>query len=107
MGGINENISAESLSDVEWNEDDSLFEFDDENVTIPEIPTAALTPVQISTENKAVSSLKSPLGKKPCFRQLIIVHLSKAAPPSYLERDYSDAELMGYTQPVGSCHPLD
>ena len=38
MGGINENVSAENLSDVECKEDDPLLEFNDENVTIPQIP---------------------------------------------------------------------
>ena len=46
VGGINENISAECLSDVEWKEDDPLIEINDENVTIPQAPAAALTPVQ-------------------------------------------------------------
>ena len=100
MGGINENVSAENLSDVEWKEDDPLFEFNDENVTIPQTPDAALTPVQTSTENKTGSPLESPLGKKPCFWESIAVHLSKAAPPSHLEPDYSDAELVGYTWPL-------
>ena len=95
MGGINENISAENLSDVEWKEDDPLFEINDENVTIPQTPATASTPVH--TENKTVSSLKSPLRKKPCFWELITVCLSKAAPPACLEPDYSDAELVGYT----------
>ena len=67
MGGINENVSAENLSDVEWKEDDPLIEFNDENVTIPQTPAAVLTPVQ--TENKTVSSLESPHGKKPCFQE--------------------------------------
>ena len=98
MGGINENISAKNPSDVEWKEDDPLFKFNDENVTIPQTPAAALTPVQ--TENKTVSSLESPLRKKPCFWELIALCLSKAAPPSCLEPDYSDAELVGYTQPL-------
>ena len=43
VGGIDENISAENLSDVEWKEDDPLFKFNEENVTIPQTPTAALT----------------------------------------------------------------
>ena len=86
MGGINENVSAEKVSDVsdvEWKEDDPLFKFSDENVTIRQTPAAALTPVQ--TENKTVSSFKSPL--------------SKAVPPLCLEPDYSNAELVGYTCP--------
>ena len=95
MGGINENVSAENLSNVEWKEDDPLFKFNDENVTIPQTPAAVLTPVQ--TENKTVSSLESPLGKKSCFQESVTVHLSKAAPPSHLEPDYSNTELVGYT----------
>ena len=93
MGRINENLSAENLSDVEWKEDDPLFKFNDENVTIPQ------TPVQTLTENKTGSSLESPLKKKPCFWESITVHLLKATPPLYLEPDYSNAELVGYTQP--------
>ena len=90
VGGIDENASAGNLSDVEWKEDDPLFEFNDENVTIPGTPDAALTPVQTSTENKTGSSLKSPLKKKPCFRESIKVHLLKAAPPLCLKPDYSN-----------------
>ena len=100
MGGIDENASAENLSDVEWKEDDPLFEFNDENVTIPQTPDAASTPVQTLTENKTGSSLKSPLEKKPCFRESIAVHLLKAAPPLCFEPDYSDAELVGYNRPL-------
>ena len=88
--------SAE-MAEVEWKEDDPLFEFNDETVSIPQTPTTTSTPVQTWTKNKAVSSLESPLGKKPCFRELIIVHLLKAATPSCLEADDSDAELMRYT----------
>ena len=89
---------SENLSDVEWKEDDPQFKFSDENVTIPQTPAADSTPVQ--TENKTVSSLESPLGKKPCFWESIAVCLSKTAPPSCLEPDYGDTELMGYTQPL-------
>ena len=46
-----------------------------------------------------LSPLKSPLKKKPCFHESIAVHLMKATPPLHLEPDYSDAELVGYTQP--------
>ena len=74
-GGIDRNILAENLSDVEWKEDDPLFEFNDENVTMPQTLAAASTPVQ--TENKTVSSVESPLGKKPCFQESIAVHLFK------------------------------
>ena len=65
--GINENISAWYLSDVEWKEEDPLIEINDENVTIPQMPAAALTPIQASTENKTLLPLESPMGKKPCF----------------------------------------
>ena len=71
-----------------------------ENVTIPKMPAAALTPVQVSIENKMFSPLESPMGKKPCFWELTVAQLSKAAPPQCLEPDYSDAELVGYTQPL-------
>ena len=95
-----ENVSAENLSDVEWKEDDPLFEFNDENVTIPRTPDAALRPVQTLMENKTSSSLESPLKKKPCFCESIAVHLMKPTPPLRLEPDYSDAELVGYTWPL-------
>ena len=51
MGGMDENVSTENLSDVEWKEDDPLIKINDENVTIPQIPDAALTLVLTSTEN--------------------------------------------------------
>ena len=35
VGCTDENVSAENLSDVVWKEDDPLFEFNDENITIP------------------------------------------------------------------------
>ena len=41
VGGMDENVSAENLSDVEWKEGDPLFEFNDENITIPQTPDAA------------------------------------------------------------------
>ena len=72
VGGIDEIVLAENLSDVEWKEDDPLFEFNDENVTIPQTPDAASTPVQTLAENKTGSSLESPLKKKPWFRELIL-----------------------------------
>ena len=61
MVGTDENVSAENLSDVEWKEDDPLFEFDDENATIPQTPDS--TPVQTLMGNKTGPSLKSPLKK--------------------------------------------
>ena len=70
------------------------------NVTIPQAPAAASTPVQASTENETFSPLESPVEKKPCFQELIAICLSKAAPTLRLEPDYSDTELVGYTQPL-------
>ena len=99
VGGTDENVSAENLSNVEWKEDDPLFEFNDENITIPRTPDTALTPVQTLTENKAGSSLESLLEKKPCFWESIAVRLLKATSPLCPEPDYSDAELVGYTWP--------
>ena len=61
VGRTDENVSAENLSDVEWKEDDPLFEFSDENITILQTPDAASTPVQTLMENKTGSSLESPL----------------------------------------------
>ena len=99
VGGTDKNVPAEDLSDVEWKEDDPLFEFNDENITIPQTPDAASTPVQTLTENKIGSPLKSPLKKKPCFSESITVYLMKTTPPLCLEPDYSDTELVGYTWP--------
>ena len=67
MGGVDESVTTEHLSDVEWRDDDPLFVFNDENVTKPQTPPAAPTPVQTLEEDKAISSLESPLGKKPCL----------------------------------------
>ena len=97
--GINENVLAGYLSDVEWNEEDPLIKINDENVTIPQMPAAALTPIQALTENKMLSPLESPMGKKPCFQELTVACLSKAASTLCLEPDYRDAELVRYTQP--------
>ena len=98
VGGVNESVAAEHLSDVEWRDDDPLFMFDDENVTKPQTPAAASTPVQTweEEEDKAVSSLKSPLGKKSCFQESI-ADLSKTA-PTCLEPNYNDTELVRYTR---------
>ena len=98
VGGVNESVTAEHLSDVEWRDDDPLFMFNDEKVTKPQTPVAASTSVQTWEEDKAVSSLKSPLGKKPCFQESITKHLLKTA-PTCLEHNYNDAELVGYTWP--------
>ena len=97
--GINENTSAGYLSDMEWKEEDPLIEINDENVTTPQMPAAALTPVQASTENEMFSTVELPMGKKPCFQESTVVCLLKSAPLLHLEPDYSDAELVGYTQP--------
>ena len=100
VGGVNESVNAVHLSDVEWRDDDPLFMFNDKNVTKPQTPAAVSTPVQTWEEDTVVSSLKSPLGKKPCFRESIAEWLLKAASPACLEPDYSDAELVKYTQPL-------
>ena len=99
VGGVDKSVTAEHLSDVEWKGDDPLFEFDDKNVTKPQTPTAASFPAQTLAEDKAISSLESPLGKKPCFQELIAECLSKTASPADLEPDYKDAELIRYTRP--------
>ena len=71
--------------------------FDDENVTKPQTPAAASTPVQTCEEEvKAVSSLESPLGKKPCFQESITECLSKTA-STHLKPNYNDAELVRFT----------
>ena len=99
VGGIDKNVPVGDLSDVQWMGDDPLFEFNDENITIPQTPDAASMLVQTLPENKRGSPLKSPLKKKPCFCELIAVCLIKATPPLHLEPNYSDAELVGYTRP--------
>ena len=58
--GIDENISAGYLSDVEWKEEDPLIAINDENVTISQTPAAALTPIQALTENEMLSPLELP-----------------------------------------------
>ena len=68
VDGVGESVTVGHLSDVEWRDDDPLFVFNDENVTKPQTPTATSTPVQTLEEDKAVSSLESPLRKKPCFK---------------------------------------
>ena len=73
VGAVGESmkVAAEHLS-VKWRDDDLLFVFDDENVMKPQIPAAASTPVQTcEEEDQVVSLLKSPLGKKPCFRESV------------------------------------
>ena len=67
VGGVNESVTTEHLSDVEWRDDDPLFMFHDENVTKPQTPAAALTPVQTGEEDEAGFSLESPLRKLNIF----------------------------------------
>ena len=81
MGGIDENALAHHLSDVEWKKEDPLIEFNDENVTTSQTPAAASTPIQALTENKTLSPLESPMGKKPCFWESTAACLSKTASP--------------------------
>ena len=95
VGGIDENVPAGDFSDVEWKEDDPLFEFNDQNVTIPRTPDAASMPVQTLLKNKT----GSPLKKKPCFCELIAVCVMEATPPLHMRPKYSNTELVGYTQP--------
>ena len=45
VGGVNESVTAEHLSDVKWRDDDLLFVFHGNNVMKPQTPAAALTPV--------------------------------------------------------------
>ena len=98
-GGVDESVAAEHLSDVEWRDDDPFFMFNDKNVMKPQTPAATSTPVQTcEEEEKVVSSLKSPLEKKPCFRESFAKHLSKTA-PTHFKPNYNDAELVGFTQP--------
>ena len=96
VAGDSGNGTSEHLSDVEWRDDDPLFVFD---VTKPQTPAAASTRVQTWEEDKAVSPLESPLGKKPCFLESITKRLSKTASPTCLKPNYNDAELVGYMQP--------
>ena len=72
---------------------------DNENVTKSQTPAAALTQVQTcEEEDKAVFSFESPLGKKPCFQELIIEHLLKTA-PTCLKPNNNDTELVRFTRP--------
>ena len=96
--GIDENVSAGYLSDVKWKEEDPLIEINDEDVTVSQMPAAALTPIQALTENEMLSPLELPIGK-PCFWESTTACLLKAASPLCLEPDYRDAELVRYTRP--------
>ena len=99
-------VLPQNISHVKWRDDDPLFVFDDDNVTKPETPTATLTPVQTcEEEDQVIPSVKSPLGKKPCFRESIAKRLLKTA-PTRLEPSYDDAELV-YSTIIGEHDPLD
>ena len=54
-GAVDKSVTVEHLSDVEWREDDSLFVFNDD-VTKPQIPAAASTPIHTFEENEVVLS---------------------------------------------------
>ena len=73
LGGVNESASAEYLSGVKWRDDDPLFVFGKDNVTKPQTPTAASTPIQACEEEEdpVAPSFESPLSKKPHFRESI------------------------------------
>ena len=45
VGRVDESVTAEHLSDVEWRDDEPLFVFDDDNVMKPQTPAAASTHV--------------------------------------------------------------
>ena len=95
--GVDESVITEHLSDVEWRDDNPLFVFDNDNVTKPQTPAAALTPIQTcEEEDQVIPSMESPLGKKPCFRESIAKRLLKTA-PICLEPNYDNAELVGFT----------
>ena len=82
--GINKNVLAGYLSDVEWKGEDPMIQINDENVTIPQTPAAALDCCPGMTENEMFSALELPMGKKPCFWELTTARFSKAAPPLHL-----------------------
>ena len=91
VGGVDKSVTTEHLSDVKWRDDNPLFVFDDDNVMKPQTPAATSTLVQTcEEEDKAVSLVKSPLGKKPCFQESIAKHLSKTA-PTHLKPNYNNA----------------
>ena len=96
--GVNESVTTEHLLDVKWRDDDLLFVFDDNNVMKPQTPATTSAPVQTcEEEDKAVSSVESPLGKKPWFHESITKQISKTA-PICLKPNYNDTELVGFTR---------
>ena len=62
-----------SLSDVSWREEDPYILIEDENVTIPEQPAAASTPVQTSTGDETSSLLCSP--QKEALLSIVDCHM--------------------------------
>ena len=72
VGGVKDSTSVEYLSNIKWREDNTLFVFNDDNVTKPQAPTATLTPIQARKEGMVSTLFKLPLGKKPCFRETTV-----------------------------------
>ena len=66
--GVDESASAEYLSDVEWRDDDPLFVFNNGNVTKPQTPAAASTPIQACEEEDPVA----PLFESPQEKALLL-----------------------------------
>ena len=65
----------------------------------PQTLTTASTPIQACEEEDPVApTFKSPLGKKPCFKESIANQLLKTA-PGHLKPNYDEKELVGFTQP--------
>ena len=59
VGDVDESVTTEHLSDVEWRDDDSLFVFDNDNVMKPQTPASASTPVRTCEEkDQAASSVE-------------------------------------------------
>ena len=71
VGGVNESVTTEHLSDVEWRDDDPLFVFDDDNVTKPQIPVATSTQFEhVKRKTKLFPQLNHPSGKNFAFKSL-------------------------------------
>ena len=91
VGGVNESISTEYLSDIKWREDDPLFVFDDDNILKPQTTTTTSTPVQTHKEDTVATLFESPLGKKPCFWETtadrLLKKILKCLEPNYDEKE--------------------
>ena len=73
VGGVDESVTTEHLSDVEWRDDDPLLVFDDDNVVKPQTPTAASTPVRTCEEEDQVFPLSNHLlGRSPILENLLL-----------------------------------